>query len=182
MTTARRGDPLARNSDPETSHAAAASFRARSGGPGSQKSRLEDVFRAIYPRELTAREATDMAGLLPMQSERGAVPWHRVTDLWQEGVLNRPGGTRYMPDTGEDQLLHVWVPLDERVTGVELAARRAVKINGADLTRARVAVEEVQRRLTALAAGASSKPELATYLQRQADDLDAALRRMPVIG
>jgi hypothetical protein len=171
---------LARSTDPATSHWAADEFLA-SGGGASQLGRLEYVFRIAH-EPLTAREATRRAGLLPSQADRGTVPWHRVTDLYQLGVLNKTGQTIREPDTDRRQQTLVWVPPEERVTGDELAARRSVKINGADVEIMRRDVETTRERLAKLVGVAGVPEPVRRYIQSEIDRLTAALDRMPVIS
>ena len=71
--------PLARATDPATSHEGAQDVQPRRK---SQKARLLEAFRSHGC--LTAEEACRMAGL-----ERGG--WKRVSELVKEGALRRTG-------------------------------------------------------------------------------------------
>lgn len=73
----KTGAPIARTSDPETSHAGASDVRLRAG---SQKALLLVVFQA-HPNGLTADEAGRLSGL----EHTGY--WKRVSDLLRAGLL-----------------------------------------------------------------------------------------------
>lgn len=78
--------PIARNSDPETSHAGAVAIEPKRG---TQASQLLAIFRA-YPNGLTPKEAALYAGI-----EHG---WKRVSDLKNASLIRSTGAVR---DGGE---------------------------------------------------------------------------------
>jgi hypothetical protein len=85
---------LARNTDPATSHKAAAGARVRSG---SQKVKLLRQYDIWGP--LTAWEA----GKASLLADRpGCAYWRRVTELLHENLIVETGEVRPGP-TGEDQ-------------------------------------------------------------------------------
>lgn len=105
--TVFRYPPLARTSDPATSHAAAKRARPRAG---SQKAVLLAVFAANS--DLTAYEAGQLSGLA---RKPGCCYWHRVGDLARDGLLEDTGLTRIVA-TGEGQRVY-------RITAAGMAAR-----------------------------------------------------------
>jgi hypothetical protein len=137
--------PLARNSDPSTSHDAAAGEDSREAR-AHQRARLEVVFADAYPDPLIAWEAGDRSGLAAID---GTCYWHRVGDLRKLGAIARLLDKRRSPATGKAQFLHVWVPPPQRPTREQRQARAQPGGLGADLETALLAVAEVRDTLPA---------------------------------
>ena len=74
--------PIARTTDPDTSHQAARRIEPKRG---TQASQILAVYRA-YPRGLTANEVEDYTKI------RGS--WKRVSDLLNAGLLRPTGEER----------------------------------------------------------------------------------------
>lgn len=73
---------IRRNTDPDTSHAAAKHAAMRSG---SIKARLLDAYREVHPVGLTDAEAAQRIGITHWQATR------RCADLRNEGRIERIG-------------------------------------------------------------------------------------------
>ena len=101
----------ARRTDPQTSHEAGADV-SRSERIRRHKNLLERVFQEAYPNGLINSEAGELSGLA---GRPGACPWRRVTELWEAGIVDRPGDKRLCPETNKSQNVHVWIPPAERV-------------------------------------------------------------------
>lgn len=86
----RRGQGLARTTDPETSHEAGRKLTTRE----SQKAALLEHYLAAGPAGLTDDEAGIAAGLME------SCYWRRCTDLRQDGSIAFNGETRIGPSAG----------------------------------------------------------------------------------
>lgn len=70
-------DHHARNSDPETSKKA-----AKLGRRGTQRWKIANAFRVMYPEDLNWDQAATIAGVDAKSS-----PWRRVTELAEAGFI-----------------------------------------------------------------------------------------------
>lgn len=97
--------PLARRTDPATSHRAAGAVEVHYLRPGSQKMALMLAYRDAGPSGLTDEEAGNRSGL----AARGAGYWKRCSELRRAGWITRLGETR-VAQTGMDQDVCVITP------------------------------------------------------------------------
>lgn len=102
--------PLARATDPTTSHLAATHITQREGTPGTpikpgtHKARMLNAYAQGHP--LADHEAAQHADLYRAH----ICYWHRATDLLTDGYITPTGETRTNPDTGKQRRVCIITP------------------------------------------------------------------------